>query len=63
MVFFLFYILFYIKNYKILELIACSPEIVPFFKISKGIKQRNITSLLIFSRVLINANNYLEAAF
>ena len=41
-------------------MIACSPEIVPFSEIGKGVRRRNATDLLVFSRALAITNNYLE---
>ena len=63
MAFISFYIFFYIKDCKTLKLIACSPEIISFSEIGEGVKRRNTINLLVFSRVLINASDYLEAAF
>ena len=63
MVFTSFYIFFHTENYKILKLITYSPEIILFFKINKGVRQYNTTSLLVFSGALINTSNYLEVVF
>ena len=46
-----------------LKSIACSPKAAPFFKISKGVRRCNTTSLLVLFRVLINANKCLEVIF
>ena len=48
---------------RILELITYSSKAAPLSKISKGIRRYNTTSLLVFSRALINAGECLEAAF
>ena len=56
------YISFYIEDCRILELITCSPKIVPFSKISEGIRRLNTTGLLVTSGALINASKYLETA-
>ena len=46
-----------------LKLITYSPKAVLFFKIGKGVRWYNTTSLLVLFRVLINTNKYLEVIF
>ena len=46
-----------------LKLITCSPEVVPYFKISEGVRRYNTINLLILFKALINANKCLEVIF
>ena len=46
-----------------LKLIACSLKVVPISKIGEGVGRYNAISLLVFFKVLINANKCLEVIF
>jgi len=62
MIFIFIFIYFYIKNHKTLNLITYIFKITPFFKIGKGIKCLNITSLLVIFEKLIKTSKYLKIA-
>ena len=56
-------IILYAGNYKILKLITYSFKAAPISEISKGVRQYNTISLLIFFRALINTSKYIKVIF